>query len=92
MVDLIEVQTQLMRNKIADIVDDVYVTEVKILVHDELQQRCEGCEMEDPSQLHHDCLTMDEEEIWARYYEKVKERLNIRLLWLKAQMCALEKT
>ena len=54
-----------MRNKIADIVEVVYVTEVKILVHDELQQRCEGCEMEDPSQLHHDCLTMDEEEIWG---------------------------
>ena len=34
-----------MRNKIADTVEEVYVTEVKILVHDELQQRCEGCEM-----------------------------------------------
>lgn len=34
---------------------------------------------------------MDEEEIWVRYYEKVKERLNIKLLWLKAQKCTLEK-
>ena len=34
---------------------------------------------------------MDEEEIWVRLYEKVKELLNIKLLWLKAQKCALEK-
>ena len=46
----------------------------------------------DPSQLHHDCLTMDEEEIWVRYYEKIKERLNIhKLLWLESQKCELEK-
>ena len=47
--------------------------------------------MDDSSQLHHDSLTMDEEEIWVRYYQKIKERLNIKLLWLKAQKCALEK-
>ena len=58
--DEIEVEVQLMRNKIADIIEEVYVTEVKSLVHDELQQRCEGCEMDEPSQLHHDGLTMDE--------------------------------
>ena len=34
--------------------------------------------MHDPSQEHHDCLTMDEEDLWIRYYEKVKERLNIK--------------
>ena len=32
-----------MRKKIADIIEEVYLTEVKSLVHDELQQRCEGC-------------------------------------------------
>ena len=36
--DEIEVEAQLMRNKIADIIEEVYVTEVKSLVHDELQQ------------------------------------------------------
>lgn len=34
---------------------------------------------------------MDEEQIWDRYYEKNKEHLNIKLLWLKTQNCALEK-
>ena len=47
--------------------------------------------MDDPSQLHHDSLMMDEEEIWVRFNEKVKELLNIKSLWLKAQKCALEK-
>ena len=34
---------------------------------------------------------VDEEEIWVRFYEKVKELFEIKLLWLKAQKCALEK-
>ena len=38
MVDEIEVEAQLMRNKIADIIEEVYVTEAKSLFHDELQQ------------------------------------------------------
>ena len=36
-------------------------------------------------------IKMDEEEIWVRFYEKIKERLNIKLLWLKAQKGTLEK-
>ena len=47
MVDEIKVEAQLLRNKIADIIEEVYVTEVKSLVHDELQKRCDGCEMDD---------------------------------------------
>lgn len=43
--DEIEVEVRLMRKKIADIIEEVCLTEVKSLVHDELQQRCEGCEM-----------------------------------------------
>jgi len=34
---------------------------------------------------------MDEEEIWIRLLRKNKERLNIKLLWLKTQKFALEK-
>ena len=91
MMDEIEVEAQLMRNKIADIIEEVYRTEVRSLVHDELQQRCEGYKMDDPSQLHYDCVTMDEEEIWVRFYETFKERFNIKLFWLRAQKCASEK-
>lgn len=47
MVDEIKVEAQLLRNKIADIIEEVYVTEVKSLVHDELQKRCDVCEMDD---------------------------------------------
>lgn len=47
-VDEIEVEAQLMRNKIAVIIKEVYIKEVKSFVHDELQQRCEGCEIDDP--------------------------------------------
>ena len=89
-VDEIEVESQLMRNKIADIIEEVYVTEVKSLVHDEFQQRCEGCEMDDSFQLHHDCLAMVEEGIFGSLLRKsFKERLNIKSLWLKAQKRAL---
>ena len=91
MMDEIEVEAQLRRNKIADIIEEVYRTEVRSLVHDELQKRCEGYKMDDPSQLHYDCVTMDEEEIWVRFYETFKERFNIKLFWLRAQKCASEK-
>lgn len=74
-VDEIEVEAQLMRNKIADIIEEVYVTEVESLVHDEFQQRCEGFEMDDSFQLHHDCLAMDEEGFLVHCYEKVSRNV-----------------
>ena len=33
---------------LAVIIKEVYITEVKSFDHDELQQRCEGCEIDDP--------------------------------------------
>ena len=59
LVDGIELQAQLLCDKIADIIEEVYAREINRLVYDELGKHCEGCKLDDPSQLHHECLTMD---------------------------------
>ena len=47
------------------------------------QRRCfEGCETDDPSQMHHDCMMKEEEEIWICHYEEAKKHLKVDRLWL----------
>ena len=43
------------------------------LVYEEARKSCEGCEMNDLSQLHHECLMTDEQELWLLHYEKAKK-------------------
>ena len=44
------------------------------LVYEEVRRCCEGCEIDDPSQLHHDCTMKEEDEIWICYYEEAKKK------------------
>ena len=81
LVDEIEVEAQLVRNKIAEIIQGEFAREINLLIYEEARRCCEGCEMDDPSQLHHECMMMDMEELWIRHYESAKEDLNVNKLW-----------
>ena len=50
LVDEIEIQALLLRNKIADIIQDEFAREMNRL--EEARRCCEGCEMDDPSRLY----------------------------------------
>ena len=62
LVDEIEIQALLQRNKIANIIQDEFAREMNYLVYEEARRCCEGCQIDDPSQMHQDCM-MEEEEI-----------------------------
>ena len=88
--DEIEIQALLLRNKIADIIQDEFAREMNYLVCEEARRCCEGCQIDDPSQMHHDCMMRVEEEIWICHYEEaieeqIHKKLNVYLedAWLK---------
>ena len=56
LVDEIEIQTLLLRNGIADIIQDEFAREINYLVNEEPRRCCEGCQIDDPSPMHHDCM------------------------------------
>ncbi|KAL9972485.1 hypothetical protein ACROYT_G018797 [Oculina patagonica] len=91
LVDEICLRAHLMRNKIADIIQDIFARQMNHLVYEEARKCCEGCELDDPSQLHHDCLMVEEEENWIRYYDLAKEHLNIDKLWTAIEKETLSK-
>ena len=80
LVDEIELQAQLVRNKIAEIIQGEFAREINRLVYEEARRCCEGCEMDDPSQLHHECMMTDMEELWIKHYESAKAHLNVNKL------------
>ena len=51
--DGVEIQALLLRNEIADIIQDEFVREMNHLVYKEARSCCEGCEMDGLSQIHH---------------------------------------
>ena len=71
----------LLRNKIADIIQDEFAQEMNYLVYEEATRCCEGCQIDDPSQMHHDCMMREEEEIWICHYEEAKKHLKVDKLW-----------
>ena len=77
LVDEIEIQALLLRNKIVDIIQDEFAREMNRLVYEETRRCCEGCEIDDPSQMHHDCMMKEHEEIWICHYEEAKEHFKI---------------
>ena len=81
LVDEIDFQAQLLQNKVVEILQAEFAREINRLVYEEARRCCEGCEINDPSQLHHECMIAEEEEIWIRHYESAKEHLNIDKLW-----------
>ena len=60
----IDLQATLLQNKIGQVIQDEFVKEIKRLITEEARKCYEGCEIDDPSQLHHECLMTDVEELW----------------------------
>ena len=79
--DGIEIQALLLRNKLADIIQDEFAREMNYLVCEEARRCCEGCQIDDPSQMHHDCMMKEEEEIWICHYEEAKKHLKLDKVW-----------
>ena len=46
--DEINLEARLLRNKVADIMEDELVKEIDRIVHEEERSCCKGCEMDDP--------------------------------------------
>ena len=86
LVDEIEIQALLLRNKIADIIQDEFAQEMNYLVCEEARRCCEGCQIDDPSQMHHDCMMKEEEEIWICHYEEAKKHLKLDKVWSAEQI------
>ena len=74
-------QAQLVRNKTADIMQEEFAKEMNGLVHEELRRCCEACQTDNPAEMLHKCRMMEEEEIWACYFEKAKARIDIERFW-----------
>ena len=79
--DKAELQAQLLRNKIADIMQEEFAKEMNGLVHEELRRCCKACQIDDPTKRLHKCKMMEEEEIWACYFEKAKASIDIERFW-----------
>ena len=61
-VDEIEMLAMLLRNEIADIIQDEFAREMNHSVYEEARCCCEGCEMDDPVS----CITI----VWRRSRKK----------------------
>ena len=61
------------------------------LVNEEARGHCKGCEMDDFSQLDHICMTMEQEEIWIKHFERPKAHLNVNRLWSEIEKKILAK-
>ena len=79
--DETEIQALLLRNKIGDIIQDEFAREMNYLVYEKARRCCEGCQIDDPSQLHHNCMMEEEEEIWICHYEKAKKHFKVDKVW-----------
>lgn len=62
-IDEIELEAQLVRNKIADAIQGEFAREVNGLVYEEARRCCEGCQLNDLNELHHECMMTDEDEL-----------------------------
>ena len=85
--DEIELQALHLRNKISDIIQDEFAREMTGLVHEESRRWCEGCRIDDLSQLNHDCTMKEKDEIWICYYEDAKRQFNVDKLWSAINTC-----
>ena len=68
-IDEVEMGVHIIRNKIGEIFQDVFVREVNRLIYVAVNEHRDGCKMEDLPQLHHTCLTTDDQEAWATYFD-----------------------
>ena len=89
--DKARLQAQLLRNKIADIIQEEFAKEMNGLVHEELRRCCEACQKDDPAERLHKCNIMEEEEIWACYFKKAKASIDIERFWKRIRREVLRR-
>ena len=80
-IDEIEVQAIVLRNKIADVIMDQFAMEMNHLVFQQLRRCCEACQIDEPSHKDHDCMMFDQQEAWLNYYTSARELINFDKLW-----------
>ena len=73
-IDDFEMGIHLMRNKIEEIFQDVFFTDVNRLIYAAASEHCDGW-----------ALTMEVEEAWATYFEHVKGKVDLQKPWKLAQ-------
>ena len=84
-------QAQLLQNKIAYIIQEEFAKEMDGLVHEELRRCCEACQIDDPIERLHKCKMMEEEEIWACYFEEAKASIDIERFWKRIRREVLRR-
>ena len=57
-----------------------YITEVSANISTLVVQECYSCEIDDPSQRHHDCLMMPCDMRMLTYYDKAKEIIDGKIV------------
>ena len=66
-----------LQNKIAHVIQNEFAKEINRLVNEQARLCCDACRTNDPSQLHHECIMTDEEELWICPYEAAIKPLNV---------------
>ena len=84
-------QAPLLRNKTAVVIQDEFAREMNRLVHEESKLCCEACQTFDLGQRQHNCIAMEEEEVWANYFEKAKKRIDVERFWKRIRRAVLMK-
>ena len=63
LVDEIALEALLLRKNIAEIIQDAFAREMNRFVYREARRTCQGCQMDDLSQMKHECKMTEEEKI-----------------------------
>ena len=77
LVDELELEALLLRNQIADVIEDECAKVINRLVNEKARRCCDACRTDEPSQLHHECIMTDKEVFWICHYEAVIKHLNV---------------
>jgi hypothetical protein len=66
---------------ISNIFHLVYAEQCVTPIYAERKEQCYGCETNHPSQIHHDCLMLSEEESWNLFYDNAKDAVDAEEVW-----------
>ena len=80
---------RIQRQKITSLVGHVfqltYAAMLDALIHEEKLKRCNGCEIDHPSQRQHSCVMMDSEDAWMYYRDDVVEKMDLNVVLKTAE-------
>ena len=80
---------RIQRQKIANLIGHVfqltYAAMLDGLIHEEKLKRCNGCEIDHPSQRQHSCAMMDSEDAWMYYRDDAVEKMDLNVVLKTAE-------